>query len=94
LDREVEPSIFYIGFNMNDPVLGSKGGERARKLRQAMSLVVDTETFLQLFLNGRGVPAQSPLPPGLFGYDANYRNPFRQPDQAKAKRLLAEAGYA
>ncbi|MDX2201880.1 MAG: ABC transporter substrate-binding protein [Hyphomicrobiaceae bacterium] len=94
LDREVEPTIYYIGFNMNDPVLGTKGGEGSRKLRQAMSLAVSTETFLQLFLNGRGVPAQSPLPPGLFGYDARYRNPFRQPDMAKARALLAEAGYA
>ena len=94
LDREVEPTIYYLGFNMNDPMLGSKGGDKARKLRQAMSLAVDAQTFLQLFLNGRGVPAQSPLPPGLFGYDATYRNPFRQPDVGKARQLLAEAGYA
>ena len=93
LDREVEPTIFYIGFNMNDPVLGTKGGERARKLRQAMSLVVDTEAYLRLFLNGRGVPAQSSVPPGLFGYDPAYRNPFRKVDLEKARALLAEAGY-
>ncbi len=93
LDREVEPTIYYIGFNMNDPVLGSKNGTRAKKLRQAMSLAVNSETFLHLFLNGRGVPAQSPLPPGLFGYDADYRNPYRQPDMARARQLLAEAGY-
>lgn len=93
LDREVEPTIFYIGFNMNDPVLGTKGGEKSRKLRQAMSLVVDTEEYLRLFLNGRGVPAQSSVPPGLFGYDEKYRNPFRKVDVARARALLAEAGY-
>ena len=39
------------------------------------------------------MPAQSPLPPGLFGYDEDYRNPFRQPDIRRARALLAEAGY-
>jgi ABC-type transport system substrate-binding protein len=93
LDKEVEPTIFYIGFNMNDPVVGTRTGDKARKLRQAMSLVVSSEQYLKLFLNGRGVPAQSVLPPGLFGYDAGYRNPFRQPDLARARQLLVEAGY-
>jgi peptide/nickel transport system substrate-binding protein len=93
LDKEVEPTIFYIGFNMDDPVLGASAGERGRKLRQAMSLAINVEDYLRLFLNGRGVPAQSPLPPGIFGYDTEYRNPFRQQDQARARTLLAEAGY-
>jgi oligopeptide transport system substrate-binding protein len=93
LDKTVEPSIFYIGFNMDDPLVGAPAGERGRKLRQAMSLVIDAKAYLELFLNGRGVLAQSPLPPGIFGYDADYRNPFRQPDLARAQKLLAEAGY-
>ncbi len=93
LDKEVEPTIFYIGFNMDDPVIGSAAGETSRKLRQAMSLAVNAEDYMRLFLNGRGVPAQSPLPPGLFGYAESYRNPFRAPDLARARTLLAEAGY-
>ncbi len=93
LDKTIEPSVFYIGFNMDDPVVGRAAGERGRKLRQAMSLVIDAEKYLELFANGRGVPAHSPLPPGLFGYDADYRNRFRQTDVMLAKRLLAEAGF-
>jgi ABC-type transport system substrate-binding protein len=93
LDKEVEPTIFYIGFNMNDRVLGAPAGDRGRTLRQAMSLAINSEEYLRLFLNARGVPAQSPLPPSIFGYDANYRNPFRQPDLAKARQKLAQAGY-
>jgi oligopeptide transport system substrate-binding protein len=93
LDKTVEPSIRYIGFNMDDPVLGMPAGERGRKLRQAMSTAIDTAQYLDLFLNGRGVPAQTLLPPGLFGYDAAYKNPFRQHDLERARRLLAEAGY-
>lgn len=93
LARSVEPSISYLGFNMDDPVVGAKGVERSRKLRQAMSLVVDSREFLRLFANGRGIPAQTPIPPGIFGYDAAYENPFRQPDVRRAAALLVEAGY-
>ena len=89
----MEPTIFYVGFNMEDPVLGAPAGERGRKLRQAMSLAIDAKQYLELFLNGRGVPAQTPLPPGIFGYDASYKNPFRQYDVARARQILAEAGY-
>jgi ABC-type transport system substrate-binding protein len=93
LDKEVEPTIFYVGFNMEDPVLGTPAGERGRKLRQAMSLAVDSKRYLELFLNSRGVPAQSLLPPEIFGYDEGYRNTFRQYDVTRARQVLAEAGY-
>ena len=93
LEKSVEPSVFYIGFNMEDPVVGAPGGEASRRLRQAMSLVVDTEEYTRLFSNGRGVSAQSPLPPGLYGYDPDYRNPFRVVDVGRARDLIAEAGY-
>ncbi len=93
LDKSVETTVFYIGFNMEDRVVGDRGGEKSRKLRQAMSLVVDADEWLRLFTNGRGIPAQSPVPPGLFGYDPQYKNPFRTVDMARAKQLLAEAGY-
>ena len=94
LEKSVEPSISYLGFNMNDPQVGAPAGERGRLLRQAMSLVVDSAEFARVFANGRGVPAQSPVPPGIFGYEAEYRNPWRQPDLARAKALLDEAGYS
>ena len=58
-----------------------------------MSLAIDSRQYLELFLNGRGVPAQTLLPPGIFGYDAGYKNPFRQHDIDRARQLLAEAGY-
>src|SRR5262249_30404834 len=69
-------------------------GERGRKLRQAMSLVVDSAELLRVFMNGRGLPAETPIPPGLFGFDPSYRNPYRHVDPARASALLAEAGYA
>ncbi len=92
LSRSVVPAIYYIGFNMDDPVVGRDGGRRARLLRQAMSLAIDVREYLRLFLNGRGRAAESPLPPGLFGYDEEYENPFRNLNLDKARRLLEEAG--
>jgi ABC-type transport system substrate-binding protein len=94
LERAVRPGVYYLGFNMTDPVVGASAGERGRKLRQAMSLAVDVPEFLRVFLNQRGIPAQSPIPPGIFGYDPDYRNPYRRLDLERARALLAEAGYA
>jgi ABC-type transport system substrate-binding protein len=93
LDVTVRPSIFYVGFNMEDPVVGTPAGERGRKLRQAMSVAIDSRQYLELFLNGRGVPAQTLLPPEIFGYDGSYKNPFRQYDVEQARQILADAGY-
>ena len=93
LERAVRPAVFYLGFNMLDPVVGAPAGARGRKLRQAMSLAVDAPEFLRVFLNRRGIPAHSPIPPGIFGYDPEYRNPYRALDLERARALLAEAGY-
>lgn len=100
LNADIEPSIYYYGFNMEDPVVGGYS-EAARKLRQAISIAINIEDFIQIFLNGRGIAAQGPLPPTIFGYrsDVEGRNPFvyesngKRKSLEKAKALLAEAGY-
>ena len=56
LSTAVSTSIFYTGFNMLDPVVGGNT-EAARKLRQAISIAIDTEENISIFLNGRGIPA-------------------------------------
>jgi ABC-type transport system substrate-binding protein len=78
--------------------------EQAKKLRQAVSIAIDYEEFISIFANGRGIPAQGPLPPGIFGahegeqginptiYDWVDGKPKRKPIEY-AKKLLAEAGY-
>ena len=104
LETSIGPTIFYLGVNMLDPVIGAAGGERARKLRQALAIAVDWEEELQIFYNGRGVTAHGPVPPGIFGFreDKESINPVthewkdgkavRRPIE-DAKKLLAEAGY-
>ncbi|MEE8287465.1 MAG: ABC transporter substrate-binding protein [Gammaproteobacteria bacterium] len=99
----VAPSTYYLGFNMLDPVVGGYS-ERKRKLRQAISIAIDYEQYILIFLNSRGIPAQGPLPPGIFGhrpgcagrneyvYDCLDENLQRKPIEI-ARSLLAQAGY-
>ncbi|MGE5467128.1 MAG: ABC transporter substrate-binding protein [Ignavibacteria bacterium] len=103
LTTSVATTTDYMGFNMLDPLVGGSG-ERARKLRQAISIAIDEEEYISVFLNGRGIPAQGPIPPGIFGYREGEAGidpvvyewkdgkPQRR-DIATARRLLAEAGY-
>jgi oligopeptide transport system substrate-binding protein len=56
-------------------------------------MAIDASVFLDLFYQGHGTMGEWIIPPGLFGYDPNYKNPYRRNDLEKAKRLLAEAGY-
>ena len=99
----VSASIWYVGFNMLDPVVGGLGEDR-QKLRQALSIAFDYDEFISIFLNGRGIPAQGPIPPGLFGHVDGVAglNPYvyENKDGAiqrraieDARKLLAEAGY-
>ena len=99
----VKMSTFYMGFNMLDPVVGGLG-ERATRIRQAISIAVDQEEYISIFQNGRGIAAQGPLPPGIFGYEDGPEGidsvvydwvdgkPQRKPVDV-ARRLVIEAGY-
>ena len=100
MNKSVELSIRYIGFNMQDNTVGSikdkQQSVRNKKLRQALNLALNSEEFIRVHLKGMGINAQSPLPPGINGYDPDYKNPFKYKDNSsldKARQLLAEAGY-
>ncbi len=103
LSTSVATSTSYIGFNWLDPVVGGSS-ERATKLRRAISIAVDFEEFISIFANGRGISAQSPIPPGIFGYregEAGINRYVydwvsgapRRKSINDARRLLSEAGY-
>ncbi len=103
LETDVEASVFYMGFNMLDPVVGGYT-EAQSKLRQAIAIAVDYDEFIAIFANGRGVIGQGALPPGIFGYQEGEAgiNPYvfdwkdgmpRRKSLDLAKKLLAEAGY-
>ena len=103
LRTSLATSSYYMAFNWQDPVVGG-GDEKARKLRQALSIALDFEEFISIFLNGRAIPGQGPLPPGIFGfregrdsvnpvvYDWIDGKPVRKSIDV-ARALLREAGY-
>lgn len=106
LSTATRTSVMYYGFNMTDEVVGGYS-EKQCKLRQAINIALNIEEYIQIFANGRGIPAQSPIPLGIFGYEENKLdyNPYlydwdetrqciRRKSIEYAKQLLAEAGYA
>jgi ABC-type transport system substrate-binding protein len=88
LTKFPEMVVYYVAFNMEDALVGAN-----KALRQAMSLAYDTDWRIAYFANGRAISAQGPIPPGMFGYDPDFRNPYKQYDLEAARRRLAEAGY-
>ena len=86
LRKEPAAGLYYYGFNMTDPLLGKN-----KPLRQAMSMAFNREEYIELFLNGRGIPANGPIPPGFPTYDANLANPNARFDLEGARQKLAEA---
>lgn len=98
-------SIWYLGFNMLDPIVGGYE-EKNRKLRQAISIAVDSDEYIKTFNNGRGIVAHNLIPPGMFGHKEGKEgfNPYVfdwdeaqnkavQKNISVAKKLLEEAGY-
>ncbi len=103
LSTSIETTTGYVAFNWDDKVVGGSS-ERARKLRHALSIALDVEEQISIFANGRGIPAQGPIAPGIFGYREGREgiNPVvyewagDKPQRRSldvARRLLAEAGY-
>lgn len=77
--------LFYIGFNMDDPVVGQN-----KTLRQALSCAFNPGLLVQYY-NGRVTPVYGPLPEPLAGFKPE---PTAYSfDLDKARRLLADAGY-
>ncbi|MGD9016851.1 MAG: ABC transporter substrate-binding protein, partial [Desulfobacterales bacterium] len=76
--------IFYLGLNQKHEIL------QKPKVRQALKYLVDYQGIADTILKGSMVPHQAFLPLGFLG--ALEEKPFSF-DPAKAKALLAEAGY-
>jgi oligopeptide transport system substrate-binding protein len=88
LEIAADPEVTYTGFNMLDPLVGKN-----KNLRLAIAHAIDTKTLITKFYNDRAIVAQSPIPPGVDGYDPEFKNPYKEFNVAKAKEFLAKAGY-
>jgi peptide/nickel transport system substrate-binding protein/oligopeptide transport system substrate-binding protein len=78
--------IGYIGFNLDRaPFKGNAA------LRQALNYAVDKEHLWNVLMPGSNTPGRGLIPPGVPGYDPQL--PGYPHDEAKARSLLARAGY-
>ena len=91
LDRSVETEMTYYAFNIEDPAIG--GMSKARiALRRAMNMAYDINQEIGVIRKNQAKALQSPVPPGVVGYDPQYRSISRY-DPALANKLLDYFGY-
>jgi oligopeptide transport system substrate-binding protein len=85
----------YIGFLTDTSLPVMRGSPTANPLiRKAMSYAIDRKKIIAYFKNGLCIPAtQGFIPAGMPGYDSAAQYGYHY-DAAKARQLLAEAGYA
>jgi peptide/nickel transport system substrate-binding protein len=83
--RQVGAHVWYLGINNTKKPLDDK------RVRQALNYAVNKDAIVKDVLKGTGVVSKGPVLPGTWGADGNLA-PYPY-DPAKAKKLLAEAGY-
>ncbi|HRU15498.1 MAG TPA: ABC transporter substrate-binding protein [Anaerohalosphaeraceae bacterium] len=82
-----DPSVFWVGFNMQDAVLGPN-----KPLRKAICRAIDRQAANRLFFNGVHKIAYGYLPPGLEEYDPNIvHTDYARYNPAEARALIQEA---
>jgi len=96
--REEQPEFTYDVFNLNDTVEGREnpvGGYTPGRvaLRRAMVLAHDRDREIGVLRKGQAIAAQSPVPPGVVGYDPAFRASAQDYDPPRAKALLDTFGY-
>jgi peptide/nickel transport system substrate-binding protein len=92
-----ELRTIFLGFNLSRDELPSsdvKGKNPLRdvRVRQAVQLAIDEPAIASRVMLGLGHPTAEMWGPGVNGYDAAL-DVRPKPDPAKAKQLLADAGY-
>ena len=76
----------YLGYNLKDPKFSDV------RVRRAISLAIDQQALLDGVLFGLGSPATGPYPKESWAYNPDV--PVTRRDLARAKALLADAGWA
>jgi peptide/nickel transport system substrate-binding protein len=77
--------IIYLGLNAFKKPLSDV------RVRQALNYATDADALVRSVLDGNGRRMDGPFTPQMFGFDASVKG--YGPDPARARRLLAEAGY-
>ncbi|UDM15551.1 ABC transporter substrate-binding protein [Vogesella sp. XCS3] len=78
-------NIGYLSYNTEKPLL------KKLEVRQALDMAINRKAIIDAVYQGQGQEAANPFPASLWSYNNKLRNPAV--DVAKAKALLAKAGY-
>jgi ABC-type transport system substrate-binding protein len=88
----LRPNTWWTYFNMEDPVVGGYTPEKIA-LRRAIGMGYDVDEYIRVILKGRAIPAMSPIPPDIAGYDPELKTQAQLYDPAAARALLDKFGY-
>jgi peptide/nickel transport system substrate-binding protein len=92
-----ENRTIFLGMDVGSPQLRSsdvkgKNPFADPRVRRAMTMSVNREAIQRVVMRTQSVPAGAIVPPFVNGYTKAF-DTWEKPDNAKAKALLAEAGY-
>jgi peptide/nickel transport system substrate-binding protein len=92
--------VFNMELDMREkaPQITAKDGSalpqnplRDPRVREAIDLAIDRPALAEVAMEGMGKPVNQLVTPSIFGYNKSL--PERKVDIARAKKLLADAGY-
>jgi peptide/nickel transport system substrate-binding protein len=92
--------VFNVEMDMRDatPQVTAKDGSALPKnpfqdprVREAVDLAIDRKALAEIAMEGLGAPANQMVTPSIFGF--SQKLPARAYDPARARKLLADAGY-
>jgi peptide/nickel transport system substrate-binding protein len=90
--RTIQLMFYTHQFDTQNKLVGPYQGPSAdKRVRQAIALALDTDEIIKGVLDGKAQRVATMLPSMHFGYDPSLK-PIKQ-DVARAKKLLAEAGF-
>ncbi len=90
--------VIFFGMNQGDADLKSddidgKNPFADKRVREAMNMAINREAIKQVVMRGQSIPAGVAMPPFVNGWTADLDS-LPANDVAKAKAMMAEAGYA
>ncbi len=91
LHRQVEPSLAFFFFNLDDPLVGGYTPDKVA-LRRAVVMAMDRKERVRILSNGQAELATQMIPPPVPGHSAALarKDPY---DPAGARALLDRFGY-
>ncbi|HEV7414054.1 MAG TPA: ABC transporter substrate-binding protein [Casimicrobiaceae bacterium] len=91
LERDAQPVVTGLAFNMEDPVVGGYDNDRIA-LRRAIAMAYDAEEDARVIRHGQARRATQFIPPNVSGHNPKLEKYIRH-DVAGARALLHKFGY-